>query len=128
MRDEWEMAFQSRFGRAEWLQPYLAQRLTELPGEGVQDLTVVCPGFAVDCVETLEEIAIEGRSSFLGAGGKRFEYVPALNDQSSHVQLQLQRILQHASGWPETENNPELKQQQPPLDTRSLAIAAGAKQ
>lgn len=126
--DEWEMAFQSRFGRAEWLQPYLAKRLVELPGEGVRNLTVVCPGFAVDCVETLEEIAIEGRSSFLESGGEHFEYVPALNDQAAHIQLQLKRILQHASGWPETENNLNTKQQQSGADSRALAIAAGAKQ
>jgi ferrochelatase len=126
--DQWEMVFQSRFGRAEWLQPYLAKRLVELPGEGIHHLTVVCPGFAVDCVETLEEIAIEGRSSFLEAGGKQFEYVPALNDQAAQVQLQVNRILQHASGWPETHHASDLTKQQSLADSRALAIAAGAKQ
>jgi len=101
--DEWELAFQSRFGFAEWLQPYVAQRLTELPDEGVKHLTVVCPGFAVDCLETLEEIAMEGRDAFLDAGGDHFEYIPALNASDRHVSLLADRVVRHASGWPETD-------------------------
>jgi len=98
---QWEMAFQSRFGKAEWLQPYIARRFEELPGEGVKRLTVLCPGFAVDCVETLEEIEIEGHKSFLSAGGESFDYIPALNDRVSHTHFLAERILQHAAGWPE---------------------------
>jgi ferrochelatase len=100
---QWELAFQSRFGFAEWLQPYVAQRLTELPQEGVKHLTVICPGFAVDCLETLEEIAMEGRDAFLDAGGDRFEYIPALNASDRHVSLLADRVVRHASGWPETD-------------------------
>ena len=124
---QWEMAFQSRFGRAQWLQPYVAERLAALPGEGVRHLTVVCPGFACDCVETLEEIAMEGRDSFLQAGGERFEYVPALNWQPAHVQLQADRIMQHASGWPETSTAHDTSDQQQALAaSRASALAAGA--
>ena len=101
--DQWEMAFQSRFGKAEWLQPYVAKRLIELPKEGIKNITVVCPGFSIDCLETLEEIAIEGRHDFLEAGGERFEYVPALNASNSHVALMVEKIINNAGGWPEIE-------------------------
>jgi len=87
------------------LQPYVVQRLETLPSEGVRHLTVVCPGFASDCLETLEEIAMQGRDSFIAAGGERFDYIPALNANAAHVDLQVARILQHASGWPETSDD-----------------------
>ncbi|MGB5540402.1 MAG: ferrochelatase [Gammaproteobacteria bacterium] len=126
---QWEMAFQSRFGRAAWLQPYVVERLEALPAEGVRHLTVVCPGFASDCLETLEEIAMQGRDSFLQAGGERFDYVPALNAGAAHVQLQAARILQHASGWPETSADYDSRALQEALSTsREQALAAGAKQ
>ena len=100
-KDQWEMAFQSRFGKAEWLQPYAAKRFVDLPAEGIKSLTVVCPGFSVDCLETLEEIAIEGKQAFINAGGERFEYVPALNASTQHVSLMVERIINNACGWPE---------------------------
>ena len=78
-----EVVFQSRFGRAEWLQPYAAARLAELGRAGVGRVDVVCPGFAADCLETLEEIAIEGRTTFLNAGGAEFHYIPTTNDTAS---------------------------------------------
>ena len=74
------VAFQSRFGRAEWLKPYTAATLAELGRSGVARVDVICPGFAADCLETLEEIAQEGRDTFLGAGGKEFHYIPTTND------------------------------------------------
>jgi protoporphyrin/coproporphyrin ferrochelatase len=74
-----QTSFQSRLGRDEWLKPYTAQRLEELPGEGIKKLIVVCPAFVSDCLETLEEIAMEGRESFLHAGGETFELIPCLN-------------------------------------------------
>jgi len=98
---QWEMAFQSRFGKAEWLQPYAAKRFVQLPGEGIKHLTVVCPGFAVDCLETIDEIAMEGREEFMAAGGEQFDYVPALNASSQHVSLMVDRIINNAAGWPE---------------------------
>ncbi len=100
-KEKWEQTFQSRLGRDQWLLPYTALRLTELPKEGVKKLLVVCPAFISDCLETLEEMAIEGRDIFLNAGGESFTAIPCLNvnplwvnalvslveKQSEHVQL-----------------------------------------
>jgi ferrochelatase len=74
------VTFQSRFGAAEWLQPYTADTLAQLGSEGVERVDVICPGFAADCLETLEEIAIEGKARFIKAGGKEFHYIPTTND------------------------------------------------
>jgi protoporphyrin/coproporphyrin ferrochelatase len=83
---QWSVAFQSRVGGARWLEPYTEERLATLAQIGMRGLAVVCPGFAVDCLETLEEIAIRGRATFLAAGGERFDYVPALNDDAAQVE------------------------------------------
>ena len=87
------VSFQSRVGREPWLQPYTDQVLQQLPGRGVRHVQVLCPGFAVDCLETLGEIALEDRAAFLAAGGERFEYIPALNDSPAQVEALL-RVLQ----------------------------------
>ncbi len=79
--------FQSRFGPQEWLQPYTDKTLEKLPEEGKKNLIVICPGFASDCVETLEEIAIQGKKSFLDNGGQNFEVIPCLNDNDDHINL-----------------------------------------
>jgi protoporphyrin/coproporphyrin ferrochelatase len=79
--------FQSRFGRAEWLQPYCINVLEQLPSQGIADIDIVCPGFAVDCLETLEEIALTNKAVFLQAGGKRCQYIPALNASEAHVNV-----------------------------------------
>ncbi len=79
--------FQSRFGPQEWLQPYTDKTLEKLPKEGKKNLIVICPGFASDCVETLEEIAIQGKKSFLENGGQNFEVIPCLNDNDDHINL-----------------------------------------
>ncbi len=79
--------FQSRFGPQEWLTPYTDKTLEILPKEGVKNLLVICPGFASDCVETLEEINIQGRESFLNSGGKNFDIIPCLNDNEDHINL-----------------------------------------
>ena len=76
---KWSMSFQSRLGRDEWLKPYTAKRLEELPSEGIKKLLVVCPAFVSDCLETLEEIAIGGKEIFMHAGGERYETIPCLN-------------------------------------------------
>jgi protoporphyrin/coproporphyrin ferrochelatase len=96
---EWSVSFQSRFGRAAWLRPYTHAVLGGMPARGVREVTVVCPGFAVDCLETLEEIDIENRAAFLRAGGQRFEYVPALNAGASHAQCLADLIVQRCQGW-----------------------------
>ena len=82
-----QITFQSRFGPQEWLTPYTDKTLESLPGKGIKNLLVICPGFASDCVETLEEIDIQGRESFLENGGKNFDLIPCLNDSSDHINL-----------------------------------------
>tara|TARA_B110001452_G_C14921517_1_gene322211 strand:- start:241 stop:546 length:306 start_codon:yes stop_codon:yes gene_type:complete len=84
---EIQTTFQSRFGPQEWLTPYTDKTLEKLPSEGVKNLLVICPGFASDCVETLEEINIQGRESFLKNGGKNFDLIPCLNDNQDHIVL-----------------------------------------
>jgi ferrochelatase len=96
---EWSVSFQSRLGPSKWLQPYTFEEMTRLPARGIDDLTVVCPGFAIDCLETLEEIAMENRHRFLHAGGRKFSYVPALNHSAGHVRFLGDLISQHVQGW-----------------------------
>lgn len=90
--DQYSIAFQSRLGRAKWLTPYTENMLIELPKRGITDIHVICPGFAVDCLETLEEISIRGKKEFLQAGGKSFQYISALNDSEEHVTV-LQKLI-----------------------------------
>ncbi|GAB3476009.1 ferrochelatase [Marinomonas epiphytica] len=97
--DEWTHVYQSRFGREEWLQPYADATLKALPGMGVKKINVISPAFSADCIETLEEIAIELAEEFKGAGGLAFDYVEALNDQTNHVNLYLSLIEQHTLHW-----------------------------
>ena len=82
-----QTTFQSRFGPQEWLTPYTDKTLENLPNEGIKNLLVICPGFASDCVETLEEINIQGRESFLCSGGENFDLIPCLNDNQDHIEL-----------------------------------------
>lgn len=96
---EWVVTFQSRFGRAEWLQPYTEPTLVALARQGVKRVDVVCPGFVADCLETLEEIAVEARDAFLGAGGQEFHALPCLNDLHEWI-LALTGIVQaQLQGW-----------------------------
>jgi ferrochelatase len=98
---QWSVSFQSRLGPTKWLQPYTFDEMTRLPTRGIDDVTVVCPGFAVDCLETLEEISMENRQRFLQSGGRNFSYVPALNASAGHVRFLADLICQHAQGWVE---------------------------
>ena len=82
---EWKIVFQSRFGKAEWLKPYCVDTLEELPGLGVKTVDLVCPGFAVDCLETLEEIAMENKHVFMEAGGAEYRYIACLNDSDAQI-------------------------------------------
>jgi len=90
-----QLTFQSRFGPQEWLTPYTDRTLESLPTKGVKNLLVICPGFASDCVETLEEIDIQGRESFLSNGGRNFELIPCLNDSPEHIDLFEQLIKKY---------------------------------
>ena len=96
---QWAMSYQSRFGREPWLQPYTDETLARWPGEGVRSVDVVCPGFATDCLETLEEIAMENRDTFLQAGGESYRYIPALNDRPEHVALLETLVREGGEGW-----------------------------
>lgn len=89
----WSLSYQSRFGRARWLGPATDRVLAALPARSIRQVTVLCPGFAVDCLETLEEIAIGGRETFLHAGGETFHYVPCLNARADHAQALAGLIL-----------------------------------
>jgi ferrochelatase len=83
--NEWQMCFQSRFGPAKWLTPYTDQFLSSLPSEGVLDVDVITPSFSSDCLETLEEIAVENRDLFLQSGGNDLQLIPCLNDSEKHI-------------------------------------------
>lgn len=96
---EYRTAFQSRFGAAEWIKPYLTDVLDELAGEGVKSVQVICPGFAADCLETLEEIGIQYAEQFAAAGGERFEYIPALNSQPGQIELLSALVRENLAGW-----------------------------
>lgn len=96
---QFRMTFQSRFGPREWLQPYTDRTLEALPGEGMKSVAVVTPGFPADCVETLEEIAIEGRASFEDAGGENFRTIPCLNDSPGHVDMLETIVRRELGGW-----------------------------
>lgn len=93
------VSYQSRVGREEWLRPYTDETLAGLARDGVRSVQVLCPGFAVDCLETLEEIALENRDHFLHAGGERYEYIPALNDSEDQVAALLALVERHTAGW-----------------------------
>jgi len=97
--DAYLLSFQSRFGREPWLQPYTQDTLTTWGKAGVQTVDVICPGFSADCLETLEEIAVENRDYFLEAGGKDLRYIPALNAQDHHIQALTRIIEQQMQGW-----------------------------
>jgi ferrochelatase len=101
--DQWQLSFQSRVGREEWLRPYTDQTVEALARSGVRRLDVVCPGFAVDCLETLEEIAMQNRDAFLAAGGEQLAYVPALNAGAGHAAALAALARRHGQGWPEFE-------------------------
>ncbi|HZV18558.1 MAG TPA: ferrochelatase [Sphingobium sp.] len=95
------VTFQSRFGRARWLEPATDARLAALPGEGVGSVAVVTPGFSADCLETLEEIALRGRDTFLAAGGREFAFLPCLNAEAEAIRLYDALLGRELSGWVE---------------------------
>jgi ferrochelatase len=121
-RGELMLTFQSRFGKAKWLEPYTEPTLRELAAQGVKRVDVMCPGFAADCLETLEEINQEAREAFIEAGGETFEYIPCLNDQASWIAALAGVAERHLQGWPtKAAPDPAALAQQ-----RELALALGA--
>lgn len=98
---DWQVTFQSRLGRAEWLKPYTDQTLQNMAKSGIERVQVICPGFSIDCLETIEEIAEENDEIFKEAGGRQLEYIPCLNDSDEHVALFNRLCRKHGQGWPE---------------------------
>ena len=98
--DQMVVTFQSRFGKAEWLKPYTEPTLVALARQGIGRVDVMCPGFAADCLETLEEIDQEARAAYLAAGGQEFHYIPCLNDQHEWITALAAISLRHLQGWP----------------------------
>jgi ferrochelatase len=96
---EYVVGFQSRFGKGEWLKPYTATLLEDLGRNGSR-VDVICPGFVADCLETLEEIDLEGRHTFIGAGGKQFQRIACLNDSPPFISALADLVLEHTGGWP----------------------------
>lgn len=115
---EYMTSFQSRFGREEWLKPYTDETLESLPEQGVRSVQVVCPGFSADCLETIEEIGMENRDTFMEAGGERYEYIPCLNAEPAHIDVITQLVEQELSGWSLTSYDGQA--------TKQAALAMGA--
>ena len=97
--EQYRICFQSRFGRAEWLKPYTVATLEELGGAKTPRVDVICPGFIADCLETLEEIGLEGKASFLAAGGGEFRHIPALNDRPGWIEALSDLAISNLNGW-----------------------------
>ncbi len=119
---QYKLTFQSRFGKAKWLEPYTEPTLIQLAQAGVKRVDVVCPGFTSDCLETLEEIAQEAREAFLHAGGQAFHYIPCLNDSAAWIEAMGQLSTQHLAGWP-TRQAPDATAL---AASRAAALALGA--
>jgi len=98
-KNQYKVTFQSRLGRAQWLEPYTEPTLIEMAKAGISSVDVICPGFTSDCLETLEEIGMEAREAFLHAGGKVFQYVPCLNDQPEWISALCAISQRHMQGW-----------------------------
>lgn len=100
-RERWQASFQSLFGREEWIKPYTDVTLAAMARSGVRHVDVICPGFAADCLETLEEIEEQNREGFLEAGGERFGYIPCLNDRPDHIAFLADLLVRNLGGWVE---------------------------
>jgi protoporphyrin/coproporphyrin ferrochelatase len=97
--EAYKTTFQSRFGREEWLKPYTDAILQELPAQGIKSVQVIAPGFAADCLETLEELAVENRDYFIEAGGKQYQYIPCLNSSPGHIAALAKIAGENLTGW-----------------------------
>lgn len=126
-KDQYQVAFQSRFGKQEWLKPYLASTLKTLGNAKTKRLDVICPGFSSDCLETLEEIAMEGKVIFQSNGGGEYHYIPALNENDTWIHAMTDIALENLSGWVSVEWD-KFAAQQAAQETVARAKALGAKQ
>ena len=121
--DRYQICFQSRFGFAQWLGPYTAEILAELGKQKTGRVDVVCPGFVSDCLETLEEIALEGKAIFTGAGGGEFHYIPSLNEHPLWIEAIRNIIQTHLTGWTDQRLSEEAAER-----SRKRALALGARE
>jgi len=121
-KEQYLVSFQSRFGKAEWIKPYTTATLKELGQQKIRRVDVVCPGFVADCLETLEEIAMEGKEDFQHAGGGEYHYIPCLNDRNDWIHALTDLVLDNLQGWLSVPDTGELEQ------GRLRALAMGAKQ
>jgi ferrochelatase len=119
--EQYRITFQSRFGRTEWLKPYTADVLKELGKQKLGRADVMCPGFVSDCLETLEEIAIEGKTIFLKAGGREFHHIPCLNERDDWIHTLTDIVLRNLLGWEHKVSNEQLEK------SRLSALAMGAE-
>ncbi|MCP5279821.1 MAG: ferrochelatase [Thiobacillus sp.] len=124
--EQYRVTFQSRFGRAEWLQPYTSATLEKLGQARTRRVDVVCPGFVADCLETLEEIAMEGKTEFLNAGGGEYHYIPALNDRPMWINAFTDLVQNQLAGWLTADWDPS-KEKLDGENTLRIAQALGAK-
>ncbi|KPC55132.1 ferrochelatase [Amantichitinum ursilacus] len=124
---EYTVSFQSRFGRARWLEPYTASVLQQLGKAGTQRVDVFCPGFVADCLETLEEIAMEGKQTFLAAGGREYQHIPCLNDSALWIRALADLTTQQLTGWEHPLDTPENRLEAARIAT-SRSRKMGAKQ
>jgi ferrochelatase len=122
-KNRYAVTFQSRFGKAKWLQPYTEPTLVALAQSGVKRVDVMCPGFTSDCLETLEEINMEAREAFLHAGGSGFNYIPCLNDRNEWIRTLADLSERHLSGWP----TPTPPDEAAARETLARAIGMGAQ-
>jgi ferrochelatase len=128
-KEDYLVTFQSRFGKAEWLQPYTAPTLEKLAAEGVKRLDVMCPGFTSDCLETLEEIAMEAKEDFLAAGGKEYRYISCLNESNTWIDAMADLVVSHTQGWPVNLSEADQQARLTDAETgRRQALALGANQ
>jgi len=121
--DQYQVCFQSRFGFAKWLSPYTSTVLKELGKQKLRRIDVVCPGFVSDCLETLEEIAIEGKSIFTKAGGGEFHYIPSLNEHPLWIKALGDMAIRHLAGWVDQQSSEEAAEL-----SRKLALELGAEE
>jgi ferrochelatase len=127
-KDDWVATFQSRFGRARWLEPYTLPTLLALARGGVRSVDVICPGFVADCLETLEEIDIEARAAFLQAGGTAFNYIACLNESPQWIAALSELAERQLGGWPVARLNDESQERREAalVQRELLAKARGA--
>ncbi len=119
--DQYQVSFQSRFGKAEWIKPYTTATLEELGKKNTRRVDVVCPGFVADCLETLEEIAQEGKEDFQHAGGGEYHYIPCLNERNDWMHALTDLVMENLNGWLVEQNPEELEQ------SRLRAVGMGAE-